>query len=246
MELVTVKCTVCGKSLEIDADTEFVKCPACGETFSIKTGKEFEENYHAFKELDIKNAWENLRRCLGKDLPNVGEIRSWAAEIQHAIPGDYLAGLYKLYPFSSPEYQRYLKNTDIGGVTERELTEALEFSLKVLRSRNIQAVREFLNKLIMRNLEFSKYSDVLNEAELRCELRDEELNPYIQRDVFVAYSGADRALAEELMRGLEEDGFSCWISSRNLDHLTDDKTEYEKSIYAAIENCTILDRKSVV
>ena len=59
----------------------------------------------------------------------------------------------------------------------------------------------------------------------------------IERDVFVCHRSLNHEIAEKIVNALEEDGHSCWISTRNL--RPDDSINYWTNIEEAIEHCKI-------
>jgi hypothetical protein len=64
-------------------------------------------------------------------------------------------------------------------------------------------------------------------------------------EIFISYASADQAIANRVVRGLEQHGLSCWISSREIKPGAD----YQASIAAAIEACmavvVLFSRKSL-
>jgi hypothetical protein len=70
--------------------------------------------------------------------------------------------------------------------------------------------------------------------------REDKENHYanVPRDVFVCYSSYNVVIAERVVKELEADGNTCWISTRNL--RPNDSENYWKNIENAIQNSTIV------
>ena len=62
----------------------------------------------------------------------------------------------------------------------------------------------------------------------------------LPRDVFIAYASEDIQTVLDLASDLEENGFSCFVALRNLQHGRGAADNYEKEIYTAIDNCKMI------
>ena len=68
--------------------------------------------------------------------------------------------------------------------------------------------------------------------------RQEEIELFsdIRRDIFICHSSTDINKVNEILKKLEEDGNTCWISSRNIPW---DSDNYWLNIEKAIKSCDI-------
>ena len=55
-------------------------------------------------------------------------------------------------------------------------------------------------------------------------------------EVFISYSGKDKAVAETVLTKLEANGINCWIAPRDIL----EGTEYARAIIGAIRECPIM------
>ena len=75
------------------------------------------------------------------------------------------------------------------------------------------------------------------KAEFDLRIQKEDHYSVIERDVFICHRSLDHEIAEKLLKTIEEDGQTCWISTRNL--RPDDSINYWTNIEEAINHCKV-------
>ena len=80
-----------------------------------------------------------------------------------------------------------------------------------------------------------KYDNAINES-LKQRTKEIDLFSDVPRDIFICHSSLDKDKVNEILNMLEEDGNTCWISSRNIPW---DSDNYWDNITKAIKSCNI-------
>ncbi len=236
MELKSLKCPVCGASVDvnkIDFTRKIAKCSSCDETFVIEQAENFAK-VEVDKSKDIKNYRTNLSIAVEKN--NVKEIKRLAENILDILPDDYEGGYFYAYALSKLGDSSYLydfyKDTE-KVYTEESATRVAEHVIANGDLRDNKFIEEYL-----RHLQYSagKYISYYKEIFL-VKFQTEELYDDIARDVFICHRSIDCKVAEKIVKTLEDDGNKCWISSRNL--RPNDNENYWDNIKRAIKSCRV-------
>jgi len=227
--LKRIVCTTCGSSLEASADESVKKCDSCGNTFLVTDGEEFSGKSE--KEISsIKKLRANLKNSIKAD--DHKNILHFSKEILRLIPKDYAANYFYAYSNYSFGSRRYLFDfynrvfTDLPLEVERITKHMIDYA--DIRDKN--AVEIFISNNMPQRLD--EYRKVYQQK-----LIDEENYSQIPRDVFISFRSSDLEWAEEVLKELEKDGNTCWISTRNL--RPNDNENYWNNIEDAITKCKL-------
>ncbi|MEC9485651.1 MAG: toll/interleukin-1 receptor domain-containing protein [Candidatus Izemoplasma sp.] len=229
MELTKIVCTSCGSSIEIDHEQTTQKCEACGSTFLVSNGLEFA--LKGTKEhKQISKLRDNLNRAVEVD--DHKNILHFTKEILRLIPKDTLATYYYAYANYKFGARRYLlKFYNQNAFTiETDITKIVDHMITYSDLRDKQLVMSFIESNMPSKLE--EYERVYNQK-----IIEEENYASIPRDVFISYRSTEQDIANTVVDVIESDGYTCWISSRNL--RPNDNDNYWSNIEDAITKANI-------
>ena len=228
MKLERVICTTCGNSLETTLDQSAVTCDACGNTFLVRNGIDLATKSE--KEISgIKKLRNNLQRSVVAD--DHKNILHFSKEILRLVPKDDLANYYYAYANYTFGSRKYL--FDFYSITIQITEEAEEIINHIIECGDVRD-KSLIEIFISRN-----NPDKLETYRERYaqKLLDEENYSSIPRDIFISFRSTDIEIASKVLTTLEQDSYSCWISSRNL--RPNDNDNYWNNIEDAITKCTV-------
>jgi len=228
MELERIICTTCGNSLEATLDQSAVTCDACGNTFLVKNGMDLATKSE--KEISgIKKLRNNLQRSVVAD--DHKNILHFSKEILRLVPKDDLANYYYAYANYTFGSRKYL--FDFYSLTVQIKEEALEITNHIIEYSDVRD-KSLIEIFISRNNpdKLESYRERYSQK-----LMEEENYSSIPRDVFISFRSTDIEIATTVLDLLEKDGYTCWISSRNL--RPNDNDNYWSNIEDAITKCNV-------
>ena len=153
-------------------------------------------------------------------------------ELLRILPEDVKATFYLKYvnrekdPFA---YESFLESL-INEATITEMDEIIDIIISSTKKKEEEIIRRLANYFYV-----IKYNENIDKALLK---RQEEIELFsdIPRDIFICHSSLDKNKVNEILKTLEEDGNTCWISSRNIPW---DSDNYWLNIEKAIKSCNI-------
>ena len=224
------KCTTCGAGLTIKKGDKTCVCEYCQTTNIV-------ENALALGKVevdvtqDIKKLRENLKTFVQQN--SIDEILRVSQKLLDWIPQDFVALYFFGYAKQQQNQPRFLYDfyKEAAAHTKEELAMVLDHMMHFSELRDKRRIVDFLTKYSPSSLD--RYLEV-HEA------REDKENHYanVPRDVFVCFSSYNVEIAEQVVKELEADGNSCWISTRNL--RPNDAENYWKNIENAIQNASIV------
>ena len=234
-ETKSLICTRCGSQhLEKQSETEY-KCLSCDAIITKEKAVNFEKEYRKLleegKSVDIKNLRNLMDKALEGHIDKVLLVDT-CTELLRILPEDVKATFYLKYvnrekdPFA---YESFLESL-INEATITEMDEIIDIIISSTKKREEEIIR------ILANYFYGiKYNKDIDKALLR---RQEEIELFsdIPRDIFICHSSLDKNKVNEILKTLEEDGNTCWISSRNIPW---DSDNYWDNITKAIKSCNI-------
>ena len=236
-ETKSLICTRCGSHyLEKQSETEY-KCLSCDAIITKEKALDFEEQYKKLqaegKAFDIANLRSLVRKALEGHIDKDSLIK-YSQDILRVLPGDVLSLFYIkfanriIYP---SDYEYYL-NLLLKEATQTEIDEIIDIIITNARFREKEQVINIINKF------YKGREDKLIELEKALKQRTKEIDLFsdIPRDIFICHSSLDKDKVNEILKTLEEDGNTCWISSRNIPW---DSDNYWLNIEKAIKSCNI-------
>jgi alpha-tubulin suppressor-like RCC1 family protein len=230
MKLQTAKCTTCGASLKLQVDKTISECSYCKSQIIVSNALDFNK-VEVDKSKDIIKYRDNLKKYIRNN--SIEEILRVSNQILDILPKDFLATYFAAYAHQVKGEPNYIYEfyLNILEHTPNELEEVVEHINKRSDLRDDNRIIKFLNKTD------ESYADKYKQIHLtRLELEDNYAD--IPRDIFLSYkSKDDNQLIEKIVSRLEDEGYSVWVSYRNL--RPNDNENYWSSIEKAIKNSNI-------
>jgi alpha-tubulin suppressor-like RCC1 family protein len=224
------RCTICGLTHEEPVDIKILTCKACGNQYFASDGIFL--NQKPQKEIDIL---KNLRVRLD-DMIQVNDavmILSHSQDILKILPDDFLASYfyaYSAYEKRQPKFLYQFFSQKSLKTTEKHLRRVTNHMIKFVDIKEYELILKFIQKFD---------SEIINEAKqiLKKRIQLEENYTIVNRDVFICHRSMDIAITNQVVEKLENEGYTCWVSERNL--RSDDNDNYWRNIEEAIDHCKL-------
>jgi ABC-type amino acid transport substrate-binding protein len=220
------KCTTCGAGLTIRKGDKTCVCEYCQSTNIVENALALGKVEVDVTE-DIKKLRANLTTFVQQN--SIDEILRVSQKLLDWIPQDFVALYFFGYAKQQQNQPRFFYDllNEPGVFVEEELQQVVNHILRYSELRDKARIVSFLDVHAPNYL--SQYLQVHKERE-----NQEDNYANIPRDVFVCFSSFDLDVAEAVVKELEADGNTCWISTRNL--RPEDAENYWKNIENAIQN----------
>ena len=236
-EVKSLLCTRCGSHhLEKISEYEF-KCQSCDAIITKEKALDFEVQYRKLqkegKDFDIAN----LRNLVSKSLEghiDKDSLVKYSQEILRILPGDVLSLFYIKFAnrISVPTDYEYYLNLLLSEATVTEIDEIIDIIITNARFREKEQILNIINKFYKGDVQKQEQL----EKALKQRTKEIDLFSDVPRDIFICWSSSDKDKANEILKELENDGNTCWISSRNIPW---DSDNYWTNITKAIKSCDI-------
>jgi hypothetical protein len=230
MKLQTAKCTTCGASLKLEVDKTISECSYCKSQIIVSNALDFAK-IKLDRSEDIKKYRENLAKFVKNN--SLDEILRVTSLIKDIIPDDNLASYYFAYTkqlMGSPKFiYQFYESKNL--LTKDELDEIVNHIIEHSDLRDKSRITSFLEEHYS-----SKISDYLDRYYNR--VIEEDNYSDIPRDIFICFSSENKAIAKNVYEILEADGYSTWISLKNL--RPNNKENYWDDIKKAINSSSIV------
>lgn len=182
---------------------------------------------------------QNLWRLVHAQFIDSVKITRLCRELQTVLPNDFLAQYYELA--CSGGYKPlvdFINGLDVVAYYEY-VDEILALAIKLLRPETLFAVNNLISRAYENRdvVSYNKWNEAL--APKAQAVEDGIYDVTLSRDVFVAYKSEDMEKVDELVSYLEnEEGLSCFVAMRNLQH--GKILDYESLLATAMKNCSVL------
>jgi basic membrane protein A len=230
MKLETAKCTTCGASLKLSQDKAISECSYCKSQIIVSNALDFAK-VKLDRSEDIKKYRENLAKFVKNN--SLDEILRVTGLIKDIIPDDNLASYYFAYAkqlIGSPKFiYQFYESKQL--LTKDENEEIVNHIIEHSDLRDKTRVTSFLKQHAS-----NKLSDYLETYDKR--VIEEDNYSDIPRDIFICFSSENKAIAKKVYETLEADGYSTWISLKNL--RPNNKENYWDDIKKAINSSSIV------
>lgn len=227
-------CSRCGSTLEIEGD-HYV-CPYCDAIYTQEDQKEAEKALRTIIAEAKEEALANRRRVMwdAAHANNISTLKLFraASSTREIFAEDLLANFYLAALSDDPaELNAFLLSANWD---ESNAREAVRFCLLSLESRNVLALRSFVENTFV-GKEAETYLEKISEEAVR--LDEGVYLTSLPRDVFLAYSSADMDKVVEIADELEASGLKVFVAARNLRHGKGAQENYERAIFDAMRHC---------
>ena len=233
-------CRRCGGQLKSEGDLH--TCLCCGKQFREdilqKETAVLSILLTAEKQEKLANLRQLLWEAVNREYTDTEEITRVARSIREYLPDDFRATFYELVCSGrKKDCSKFLKQIVVTEHTD-DMEEIIDFLLKSLTDMWLLPV----GQLIERSFNHSETADLYRSYIDRFDKEAAKVKQGVYaadlpRDVFVAYSSADMSTVTELTEYLEEQGFSCFVALRNLQHGIGAVQNYESELRKAMKFC---------
>jgi hypothetical protein len=224
------KCTTCGAGLTIKKGDKTTVCVYCQTTNIVENALALGKVEVDVTE-DIKKLRANLTTFVQQN--SIDEILRVSQKLLDWIPQDFVARYFFAYAKQQQNQPRFMYEfyQSPPTYTDDEINLVLSHINQHSDLRDKRRVLDFLA---------SHHEDGISGYLKIHKEREDKENHYanVPRDVFVCYSSYNVGIAVRIVKELEADGNTCWISTRNL--RPNDSENYWKNIENAIQNSTIV------
>ncbi len=154
-------------------------------------------------------------------------------------PNDVYARFYLATCQEDDLLRKCLSSLDLEEYKE-DIPEFLDYVITGLKPRWILPVGDLIDRFFI-GARSGSYDLLRDRFEAQAaKVRSGIYNPNIPRTAFIAYSGHDMEKVEELVDVWEDNGFTCFLAARNLQHGSGAVAKYYDHIHAAIKKCKAL------
>ena len=182
-------------------------------------------------EQEIYNLKNMLRSAMTEKYVSGEKIKGIAQNLLAKDGKDFLANFCNVvYNDDSQEINAFLDKID-AKQDKRDVELIIEFLINDLQIKNVSSLKNMVGRLELQ----AKYIDRIEEEANK--LDECIYDPKFKRDIFVAFSGRDIDRVVPIVNYLEEQGFRCYFSLRNLRHGKYAKEVYWSILYKALSNC---------
>ena len=255
MSFKVLQCPVCGAG-GVEARGTGYFCRYCTTEFSDNAAEEafkrlsesidsrvesiIDERLRREKEERFYNLRSNLWEKVHAKYIDSDAIVAICTDIKKIEPHDFLAEFFEVAN-SAPaaEVSEFINKINVRA-NELYLDLVIDFMISSLTSEYI-APTNYLIERAFRGKDLVKFEEYITRLEEEAQKVDSGVyETMVPRDVFIAYSSKDIDKVLELMTVLEENGLSCFVAMRNLQHGRGAVANYEKALHEAIDNSKML------
>jgi predicted RNA-binding Zn-ribbon protein involved in translation (DUF1610 family) len=228
MEIKQARCTSCGAPLEVSEYKQTVQCNFCKNTVIVEQAKALGQ-VELDKSKDLAKLRENLKEAVKHN--SIDEILRTSALLRDIIPDDFSANYFFAYAKqerNQPQFMYdFLKSES--AYTKDDYERVINHIIKRSDLRDKPRIVSFIRRTEEKYL-------YTYEKQFKARIDLEDHYAVIPRDVFVCFSSFDVELVKTVVKQLERDGNTCWVSYRNL--RPDDADNYWHNIEEAIDHCS--------
>lgn len=199
----SLSCQFCGSPLEAEKKSPIIKCQYCGR-----------DNYFELDASDVQAKTKEDYYALLKDAArfnSLSDLATFATELLKHTPNDAVGKYFKSYSnyrqFGNDELKVFFMSP-LGVLKEDQLF-MIDHMSSFLELNYRDSAENYLKIAAPQKL-----NAFVSQQKSRIETEDNYAK--IPRDIFICFSSKDEYLAEIVLKELEKESFSCWISSRNL------------------------------
>lgn len=157
-------------------------------------------------------------------------------DIKKLEPHDFLAGFFEAANSAPTHEVADLINEIDVREGEMFLGVVIDFMIRSLKSEYIMPTG-YLIERAYKNTDLEKFEKFVTKFEAEAQKVDTGVySTMIPRDVFIAYSSKDIERVMELCAELEENGLSCFVAMRNLQHGRDAVANYRTALREAMNH----------
>lgn len=195
-----MNCKYCGAPLD-GLQKSTITCHYCGKNNLIS-----QEGDGAF---NLNDFYDRLNESAA--INKITDIKKFSSIINEKTDGTFSSQYFEHYA----DYRLKNKNelihflADFAGEIESNDDFAIEHLIQHGELKDKKVILKFIKKYAPQLLK--KYNDIYNQR-----IKREDNYAKVPRDVFICFSNSNLIIANQIVKILEAESISCWISARNL------------------------------
>jgi hypothetical protein len=195
-----MNCKYCGAPLD-EKQKSTITCSYCGKNNLISL-----EGDQGFNLLDF---YDRLNEAAA--INKISDIKKFSSIINEKADGTFASHYFEHYADYRLKHKNELINflTDYNGEIESDDDNALEHLIQHGELKDKKVIIKFIKRYAPHLLK--KYNDTYSQR-----IRREDNYAKVPRDVFICFSNSNLIIANQIVKILEAESISCWISARNL------------------------------
>lgn len=256
MEFQAIRCPYCLTEGHLEKHGDLWYCAYCGNNCTDDGAEQvFNKIYagisHQFRGiideklfLEREERYYNLRSLLWEKIHakyiDSEAILSVCQDIKKLYPHDFLACFFEVANSGTPDDISFFLNNISIEENGMFVDLILDFTIKSLTSKLVISTA-YLIERAYKNRDLKKFEEYTTRLEHEAEKVDSGVySTMIPRDVFIAYSSKDIDKVIELVNMLEDNGLSCFLAMRNLQHGRGAVANYTSALQSAMNNAKII------
>ncbi|MBR3864709.1 MAG: NINE protein [Clostridia bacterium] len=235
-------CETCGGELKLIEDDKY-KCENCGNVYTQIFVNKQQEILEKYLDKEKHDKLNSLRRHLWQEVNrkyiDSKKVVSICLNIKNIYPEDFLANFYEVVCGDvEQETIDFINDIDVDEHYD-VLEPAINFLIKSLKVNYSICLNNLIERAY-KTKDLQTYNRLMTAVEkVDALVGAGTYNLDITRDVFVAYSSADMDKVQQVVKELEDEGLTCFVAMRNLQHGVGAVNNYQKALQKAIDNCKI-------
>ncbi len=237
LDLHQFTCPRCGGDLEPIGEGSY-RCLACDKTLISQSFTRYQNVLGALDEQrreDVNRLKRKMWSAAHQENVKNSDLQLVCEKILQLVDNDIYAEFYlATCQSNATDLTNFLSHIDMVEHAE-DIPLFLNYLINALRPEWFLPVADFIDRAYMGTRERDYWRNQYDQAAPMID--SGVFDPRINRDVFVAYSSKDMPHVKELVDVLEDNGFTCFLASRNLQHGSGAADNYYRFIYEAMSHC---------
>lgn len=235
-KMISLSCTTCGANLKSNGELE-ITCDYCGNQTIFKYALEM-NSLETHKQNIVINGKKLLLQAKKYNDPSL--MFKASSEILSIFSDDLIAQFYLAFSkYLTGDIRPLIDflNSDIDEniVNETILLDITQTLQENLPLNHVDLIIKFITQFEIIDNEYYETKFLALKKQEILKQNDYDIYP---RDFFISYQSKDQYFAEKLVESLETEGYSVWVSYRNLK--PNDNENYWRNIEEALENARFL------
>ena len=228
-----IRCRNCGGT-EFLEFKDHKECLICGYVLSEN---DYEENESQKNIKALNSLTKSLQSYLSKEILDFDLIASIANQIISIDANNLIAqcALKFINRNTGPDlFKDFINNLPNANANNVIYEIIFEFIINNSEYKFFESITNALTALGL----YQKYNNLLYQARVKLEKQEDYFSNH-SRDVFVCYSSNDLERVKEIVKIIEDAGYTAWYADRNMPKNSLTQSNYKATIEEAISKCPV-------